>query len=67
VGRGRCPALLLMSTVEQRQSTWERVAWAFVLGTVLIFGPIFGAIAWATQRNPRNLQNQRRNSNTGKH
>jgi hypothetical protein len=43
------------------------VIWEFGLGMVLLCGPIFGAIAWATHRSLRNLQNARRTSRTPKH
>lgn len=33
---------------------------AIILGTILIFGPIFGAIAWATRRALRNIQQERK-------
>jgi hypothetical protein len=33
--------------------------WAFVLGMILFCGPLFGAIAWATRRSLRNIENAR--------
>ena len=45
-------------------STREGVTWAIALATVLIVGPIFGVVVWATWRNLRNLENSRRNSST---
>ncbi len=36
------------------------VTWAFVLGMLLFWGPIFAAIAWATRRSLHNIQNARR-------
>jgi hypothetical protein len=36
------------------------VLWEFVLAMILFSGSIFGAIAWATRRNLRNIQNARR-------
>jgi hypothetical protein len=39
------------------------LAWVVVLATLLVFGPIFGAILWATRRNLRNLENSHRSSN----
>ena len=35
---------------------------AIVLGELLVFGPIVGAIVWGTRRALRNIQQQRRNS-----
>ena len=42
-------------------------AWGGALATLLVFGPIFGLIVWATRRNLRNLENSRRKSRTGRH
>lgn len=39
----------------------EGVIWPFALGMILLWGPIFGIIAWATRRALRNIQNNRRN------
>jgi len=36
------------------------VMWEFGLALLLLCGPIFGAIAWATRRSLRNIQNARR-------
>src|ERR1700734_1524720 len=36
------------------------VLWEFVLGMILFCGSIFGAIAWATRRSLRNMENPRR-------
>ncbi|HXO34043.1 MAG TPA: hypothetical protein VN901_16965 [Candidatus Acidoferrales bacterium] len=36
------------------------VLWEFVLGMILFCGSIFGAIAWATRRSLRNMENTRR-------
>ena len=36
------------------------VTWMFVLGMLLVWGPIFGVLAWATRRSLRNIQNARR-------
>ena len=47
-------ARLLFSTIQ------EGVTWAFVLGMLLLWGPIFGVIAWATRRSLRNIHNARR-------
>ena len=38
----------------------EKLVWAFILGMVLLWGPFFGVIAWATRRALRNIQNARR-------
>jgi len=35
--------------------------WSILLGMLLFCGPLFGAIAWATRRSIRNIQNARRN------
>jgi hypothetical protein len=40
--------------------------WQGALETVLIFGPIFGLIAWATRRNLRRLERSRHKSRAGK-
>jgi hypothetical protein len=40
---------------------------AGVLCILLLFGPIFGAIAWATRRSLRNLDDSRHKSRTGKY
>jgi len=40
------------------------VAWIVVLATLLVFGPIFWAIAWATRRNLRNLEGSHRKRGT---
>ena len=37
----------------------EGVIWAFVVGMVLLWGPIFGVIAWATRRALRNIHDRR--------
>jgi hypothetical protein len=39
---------------------------AGALVMLLIFGPIFGLIAWATRRSLRNLENSRHKSRAGK-
>jgi hypothetical protein len=36
------------------------VLWEFVLGMILFCGSIFGAIAWATRRSLRNIEDGRR-------
>jgi succinate-acetate transporter protein len=36
------------------------VTWLFVLGMLLVWGPIFGVIAWATRHSLRNIHNARR-------
>jgi hypothetical protein len=36
------------------------VTWLFVLGMLLLWGPILGVIAWATRRSLRNIHNARR-------
>jgi hypothetical protein len=36
------------------------VLWEFVLAMILFCGSIFGAIAWATRRSLRNIENVRR-------
>jgi hypothetical protein len=41
--------------------------WAVVLGMLLLWGPIFGAIAWATRRSLRKLQGPRRDSRASEH
>ena len=38
----------------------EGVLWALVLGFILLWGPIFGVIAWSARRSLRNLENARR-------
>lgn len=43
-----------------RASFHEGAGWLLVLGLILLWGPIFGLIAWATRRNLRNLQAARR-------
>jgi ABC-type nickel/cobalt efflux system permease component RcnA len=40
--------------------------WAGALATLLVFGPIFGLIFWATRRNLRRLENSRHKAKTGK-
>jgi hypothetical protein len=40
--------------------------WIGILEMVLIFGPIFGLIVWATRRNLRKLENSRHKSRTGR-
>lgn len=45
----------------------EGVTWAFTLGMILFCGPIFGAIAWATRRSLRSIENSRRGPRMGKH
>ena len=40
--------------------------WVGILEMVLIFGPIFGLIVWATRRNLRKLENSRHKSRTGR-
>jgi hypothetical protein len=47
-------ARLFFSTIQ------EGVTWAFVLGMLLLWGPIFGVIAWATRRSLRNIHCARR-------
>lgn len=37
-----------------------RLIWPFVLGMVLLWGPIFGILAWAINRALRNIQEARR-------
>lgn len=37
------------------------VIWPFALGMILLWGPIFGIIAWATRRALRNIHNNRPN------
>jgi hypothetical protein len=38
----------------------EKLAWAVILAMLLLWGPFFGVIAWATRRALRNIQNARR-------
>jgi hypothetical protein len=38
----------------------EGVLWPLVLGMLLLWGPIFGVIGWATRRSLRQIQNARR-------
>jgi hypothetical protein len=38
----------------------EGVVWPLVVGMLLLWGPIFGVIAWATRRSLRQIQNTRR-------
>src|SRR5260370_3893839 len=40
--------------------------WVGALATLLVFGPIFGLIVWATRRNLRKLENLRQKSRAGK-
>ena len=40
------------------------VSWAFTLGMLLLWGPLFAILAYATRRSLRNLQNVRRTSKT---
>jgi hypothetical protein len=40
--------------------------WSAALAPLLIFGPIFWLIAWATRRNLRRLENSHRKSRAGK-
>jgi ABC-type nickel/cobalt efflux system permease component RcnA len=40
--------------------------WVVALATLLVFGPIFGLIVWATRRNLRKLENSRHKSRAGK-
>ena len=40
--------------------------WQGALETVVVFGPIFGLIIWATRRNLRKLQDSRHKSRAGK-
>jgi hypothetical protein len=47
-------------------SLQERNGRTVLLGTALLFGTIFGAIAWATRRNLRNLENHNHKSDNGK-
>lgn len=42
-------------------------ALAGLLATLLIFGPIFALIAWATRRNLRNLEHSRKRWRTSKY
>ena len=49
-----CAAILLVATYK------AGVLWEFGLGMLLFCGSIFGAIAWATRRSLRNIQNARR-------
>jgi hypothetical protein len=42
------------------------VTWAFVLGMILFCGPLFGAIAWATRRSLRNIENARHHPDSRK-
>jgi hypothetical protein len=35
--------------------------WSFLLGMLLFCGPLFGAIAWATRRSLREIENHRQN------
>jgi|ERR1700722_7313642 len=41
-------------------SAQEGVLWKLVLGIVLLFGPVFAVIAWATRRNLRDIEETRR-------
>jgi len=41
--------------------------WVTALATLVVFGPVFGIIIWATRRNLRNLENSRRKSGRAKH
>jgi hypothetical protein len=45
----------------------EGVGWAVASVALVIFGPIFGVIAWATKRNLRNIEIARRNVRVQKH
>lgn len=36
------------------------VVWPLVIGMILLWGPIFGVIAWATHRTLRRIENTRR-------
>jgi hypothetical protein len=47
--------------------TREGILLAAVLCILLLFGPIFWAIAWATRRSLRNLENSRHKSRTEKY
>ena len=38
----------------------EGVLWALVLAFILVWGPIFGVIAWSTRRSHQNLESARR-------
>jgi hypothetical protein len=38
----------------------EGVIWPLIVGMLLLWGPIFGVIAWATRRSLRQIQNARR-------
>ena len=40
--------------------------WSAILAPLLIFGPIFWLIAWATRRNLRKLENSHHKSRAGK-
>jgi len=43
------------------------IVWAVALGMILLWGPIFGAIAWATRRNLRKIEEARRGPRTPHH
>jgi hypothetical protein len=49
-------SIILFATLQQ--GIWTAVALA--AGMLLIFGPIFALIVWATRRSLRNIQNARR-------
>jgi hypothetical protein len=41
--------------------------WSFLLAMLLFCGPLFGAIAWATRRSLRDIEQRRRSPKTPKH
>ena len=45
----------------------EGVIWRIALGMLLLWGPIFAAIAWATRRSLRSVENARRDPGKRKH
>jgi hypothetical protein len=40
-----------------------RMVWPLVIGMILLWGPIFGVIAWATRRSLRQIEKTRRGRN----
>jgi hypothetical protein len=42
-------------------------SWLVVVATLLVWGPVFAAISWATKRNLRNIDDAHRSSRTRKH
>lgn len=45
----------------------SEVGWRLAVGMILFCGPLFGAIAWATRRSLRNIENARRHPHSRKH